>query len=1186
MSHSVDVQDPRVDAVRRAQAAWRREVSDLGGRNSLLWYRDLPTGTFDLTVAHPGGVAKLLAGGTTRLSELVREQVAYAEARRRVAAIRSRVAELEREHGMSTGFIAVGMATWSMRRAPVPPRAPVLLRECLVRPTDASHADFTLVLGEDVLFNPVLAHYLRDELGLPVDAAELAALSTAGAAFDPRPTYDALEELCAGLDGFGIGPQMVISTFPWAKLPLVASLSGDADGLARSALVSALAGAEVELPSVAAPEDLAPEDDPSVLDSDRSQRAVIAAVRAGASLVVDGGPGTGRTQTAANLVAECLGRGGRVLVVAEHGPALTDLRRRLADVGLDHLVLHLRETPGGAREALAQLQESLRGVEEGEPEEVAEGTDDLHRARVELARHEATMHRRHQPWGYSLADTEVALSRLVALPRPPVSHVRLSGPALEQLVPERLDEVRSALVEAARMGAWLRGRAEDPWYAARIADDEDARRAEAIVQHMVGGELSRAREEMDALCDAAGLPRPVTLRQWGDFLELMERVHATLDVFQPQVYDAPLDELAAALDRSAEDRPSAVTRARARRQVRALLRPGAPPPDLAERVAAARDERRAWEGLAGRAARPAVVPGWQEAADTFETLGEELGWLGKVLRDTPGAQDLETLHLDDLLERLLRLDARVDRLAVAAQAHGVLEPLRSAGLAPLVDDLARRGVAPEDVPAEVDLVFWASLLDHILADYEGPGHDGEAVRSAVDRFADADRRHLAGNAARVRGAAGRAAAEAARELVAQTVALREAVAVAPATARDVLTPVADLAQALRPCWTASPLVVPSTVPAGVTFDLVVVEEASRVPLAHAVSALALGDQVVALGCSTDPAPRPFLTVVDERAEEALEPTGAPTVLAALAGHLPVRRLDTCYRVIDQRLVLGLGDSVHPGPVHSFPGVLRTRRAGFVEAPDWGAVVEQTVELVLKHAQATPWMSLAVATADRTALEELETALRHRIAEARLGRAFREDAPEGLLLTTADRLATEVRDRVLLALGSGALPGTSELGHAVAAARRAVTVVADAAPASWPAPDVAGLLQRVLEVGAAGLPRDPDPREEGHPLLEDLARRLRAEGLGVRLGYGVGRHRLELAVDDPQEPGRPLVAVRTDARAGTLEDRDGIRLEAEQLARLGWTPMRVWCTDLFRDPAREVARIVAVAREASAARARR
>lgn len=180
----------------------------------------------------------------------------------------------------------------------------------------------------------------------------------------------------------------------------------------------------------------------------------------------------------------------------------------------------------------------------------------------------------------------------------------------------------------------------------------------------------------------------------------------------------------------------------------------------------------------------------------------------------------------------------------------------------------------------------------------------------------------------------------------------------------------------------------------------------------------------------------------------------------------------------------------------------------------------------------------------------------------------------------------MRDRVLLALEVAALPPAAELGHAVAAARRAVTLVADAAPGSWPETDTGRLAQQVLEVGTA--PRATGPADElgDNPLLEDLARRLRAEGLGVRLGFGVGPHRIELAVEDPQEPGRPLVAVRTDARPGTLEDRDGIRLEAEQLTRLGWTPMRVWCTDLFRDPAREVARILAVAREASAARARR
>lgn len=54
--------DTRGDAVREVRADWRHQASELGGRNTLLWHRDLPTGTFDLTVAHPGGVAKLLAG--------------------------------------------------------------------------------------------------------------------------------------------------------------------------------------------------------------------------------------------------------------------------------------------------------------------------------------------------------------------------------------------------------------------------------------------------------------------------------------------------------------------------------------------------------------------------------------------------------------------------------------------------------------------------------------------------------------------------------------------------------------------------------------------------------------------------------------------------------------------------------------------------------------------------------------------------------------------------------------------------------------------------------------------------------------------------------------------------------------------------------------------------------------------
>ena len=72
--------------------------------------------------------------------------------------------------------------------------------------------------------------------------------------------------------------------------------------------------------------------------------------------------------------------------------------------------------------------------------------------------------------------------------------------------------------------------------------------------------------------------------------------------------------------------------------------------------------------------------------------------------------------------------------------------------------------------------------------------------------------------------------------------------------------------------------------------------------------------------------------------------------------------------------------------------------------------------------------------------------------------------------------------------------------------------------------------------------------------------------------------VDLAVEDPSRPGRLLLAVESDgpqyAAMRTTRDRD--RLRAEQLERLGWRHLRVWSTDVFRDPARDVSRILEAA----------
>jgi hypothetical protein len=102
------------------------------------------------------------------------------------------------------------------------------------------------------------------------------------------------------------------------------------------------------------------------------------------------------------------------------------------------------------------------------------------------------------------------------------------------------------------------------------------------------------------------------------------------------------------------------------------------------------------------------------------------------------------------------------------------------------------------------------------------------------------------------------------------------------------------------------------------------------------------------------------------------------------------------------------------------------------------------------------------------------------------------------------------------------------------------------------------------------------------LLSDLAVRLRGQDLQVVERHGASDARIDLAVG--VVGGALLVAVESDGPgyAAVTSSRERDRLRSEQLERLGWRHLRVWSTDVFRDPAREVARIrTAVGRASSA-----
>ncbi|MDR0900459.1 MAG: DUF4011 domain-containing protein, partial [Methanobrevibacter sp.] len=96
-----------------------------------------------------------------------------------------------------------------------------------------------------------------------------------------------------------------------------------------------------------------------VLDADSSQIAAIEDVKAGRNLVVEGPPGTGKSQTIVNLIAELIASGKSVLFVSEKMAALEVVKSRLDSVGLGKFALELHSHKTRRKPLLKELQRAL-----------------------------------------------------------------------------------------------------------------------------------------------------------------------------------------------------------------------------------------------------------------------------------------------------------------------------------------------------------------------------------------------------------------------------------------------------------------------------------------------------------------------------------------------------------------------------------------------------------------------------------------------------------------------------------------------------------------------------------------------------------------------------------------------------------------------------------------------------------
>jgi very-short-patch-repair endonuclease len=1244
--------------VARSTESWIERLVDYTRRNPLAYFQSSERRTMLRFSPEDGAdqqaVQRLLVGEAVRLSALIPGEPARQRALTRARILRARARENFEERGLQTLFILQGLATWDVARGEDRPSVPVLLRPLELSPRGR---DLDLKLTGDAQTNPMLARLLDRTHRVTLDEALLqraldeddgATEDTGGAVADGAAGGFALArvtrrllQLAGGVDGLRVDEGIFVANCSYQKLSMVQDLERATDALAASDLIAGLAGdpaaaqalADRQRPLADSDGEVAPADrEFLVLDADRSQREVIGAVLHRADVVVEGPPGTGKSQTIANLIATMAAEGRTVLFVAEKRAAIDAVLAYLAKVELEELVFDLHETTRRRGRRIAEdLHQALERV--GTIPALTVDMDrqlrDLEQVRRELTTRVQALHAKRPPWDVSVYDVQVAL---LALPPSARSHLRLHGQALHALDAHTFQKAEDGLARYVQLGGLGRA-ALTSWASAlqrgTILDERQVQEAGAALDDTRAA-LPTALLALDQLAAEVGLGAFATLGDGLSFAWLLRAVARTLEAAGSDgVYRAPLDEL---LDDLAPAEHggwpwlhllTSRRYRRARRRARALLRtPPAIDVDLVGFLRAAPQERAEWDKRAVGTV-PWVMSEFPQAQHALKQLQHPLKalcrWLGgRELLEQPPARVGEALD---------RLDADRDVLRRLPQLCRLRDGLVRAGLQPLLTDLAARDPSQTEVVSALRHLWYRSILDEVLVQEPHlDGSGGSGYHHLASQYRQLDEQHIRLNRQRVR-----------RRWAERVHAMRahfpdQAAAVAKeARRRRGHRPLRTLFQeapnvltALCPCWAMSPLLVSEMLPAAPCFDVVIFDEASQVDPADAIPALLRGRRAVVAGDSKQLPPTPFFLAREQEDDETdLQSDDDVTkdmesILDAMSALLDqpggVRTLGWHYRSKDERLIAFSNRHIYNESLTTFPGAAAADCLRQVLVPlrpeDSGQhdsradEVREVVRLVVEHARTRPSETLGVITmgikhADR--IEHELQAARERHPE--LNGFFDEGRESPFFVKNLERVQGDERDAVILSIGYGKADdgrmqyrfgplnldgGERRLNVAITRARRRMTVVSsfgadDMDPRRLTAKAMR-LLPDYLRYAARGGASGPETRRstapELNPFERDVKERLEAVRIPLVPQFGESGYRIDFAPHRAR-PGRMVLAIECDGASyhSGYATRDRDRLRQQHLELLGWRFHRIWSTDWFHAPDREVTRALEAYEEA-------
>ena len=292
------------------------------------------------------------------------------------------------EGGSNTLYLALGMLRWKENpeddrsyRAPL-----ILIPAELTRSSARAPIKVRQLPDEAPIFNMTLIEFLYTEHSIDLNQFR-ETLPEDESGVDVHLIWSTVRAAIAEQPGFEVIEDLVLASFSFAKYLMWKDLKDRMGDLKENPFVKHLVDhpedAYIQDASFVLRDEVDEKIDPekvfTPLNCDSSQLVAVEASGRAQDFVLEGPPGTGKSETIANIICHNMALGRKVLFVAEKMAALHVVYRRMEKIGLDHLCLELHSNKANKKAVLEQLRvatdrrdgaksdgwvESVRGLKE------------------------------------------------------------------------------------------------------------------------------------------------------------------------------------------------------------------------------------------------------------------------------------------------------------------------------------------------------------------------------------------------------------------------------------------------------------------------------------------------------------------------------------------------------------------------------------------------------------------------------------------------------------------------------------------------------------------------------------------------------------------------------------------------------------------------------------------------------